>query len=62
MVMADAERFAGGVNAVGGGEIRRKNAHVDVGHELAQQQHAVALLDEAGDFFAAQTAFVNAHK
>ena len=58
--MADAERFAGGVDATGRGQIGRENAHVDVGHELAQQDHAVALLDEARDLLAAQGAFVDA--
>ena len=60
MVMADAQRFAGGVDAAGRVEIGREDAHVDVGHELAQQDHAVALLDELGDLLAAQRAFVDA--
>ena len=39
-----------------------EDAHVDVGHVLAQQDHAVALLDEAGDFLAAQRPFVDSGK
>ena len=43
-----------------GSRLGREDAHVDVGHELAQQDHAVALLDEAGDLLAAQGALVDA--
>ena len=53
VVVADAQRLAGGVDALGGVEIGREDAHVDVGHELAQQDHAVALLDELRDLLAA---------
>ena len=60
MVVADPQRLAGGVDAPGRIEVGREDAQVDVGHERAQQDHAIALLDEAGDLLAAHRPFVDA--
>ncbi len=46
VMMPDAQLLARGVDAVPRIEVGREDAQVDVGHERAQQHHAVALLDE----------------
>ena len=60
VVMADAQGFAGGVDRARGIEFGGEDAHVDVGQVLAQEDHAVAFLDEAGNLFAAHGALVDA--
>ena len=47
MMVADAELFARGIDALGRIELGRVDAEVDVGHERAEHDHAVAVLDEA---------------
>ena len=60
MVMADAKLLAGDVDAFGRVEIGRVNAQIDVGHERAQQQQAIALFDELRHCVVAHRAFVQA--
>src|SRR4051812_22778683 len=50
MMMADAKLLAGDVDAFGRIEIGGEDAEVNVGHKGAEQQHAVALLDELSHF------------
>ena len=59
-MVPDPQLLAGGVDALARIEIGRVDAQVDVGHERAQQDHAVALFDELGDLFAAHRPFVQA--
>ena len=61
MMVADAELFARGVDAVGEIQFGRVDAEVDIGHERAEHQHAIAGFDVFGDFVAAERAFVEAH-
>ena len=60
MMVLDAELFARGVDALGRVEMGRVDAEVDVGHERAQEDHAIALFDVAADRFAPHRPFVNA--
>ena len=60
VVVADAEHLAGGINAAAGIELGGVHAQVDVGHEGAEDDDAVALLDELGNLLAAHAAFVDA--
>ncbi len=59
MMLLDAELFARDVNALGRVEMGRVDAEIDVGHERAQEDHAVALFDIAADRLAAHCPFVN---
>ena len=61
VMMPNAQLLAGDVDAVADVELGRVDAEVDVGHERAEHQHAVARFDVLGDFLAAQRAFVQAH-
>ena len=61
MMVADAKLFARGVDAVGQIQLGRVDAEVDIGHECAEHQDAVAGFDVFGDFVAAEGTFVEAH-
>ena len=60
MVMPDPQLLAGGVDALARIEIGRVDAQVQIGHERAEQDHAIAFFDELGDRFVAHRPFVQA--
>ena len=59
VVIADRELLAGGVDGARGIEPRGIDTEVDVGHERAEKDHAVARLDVFAHIVAAHRALVN---
>ena len=59
-VVADGELLAGGVDGAGGIEARGVDAEVDVGHERAEHDDAIAALDVLPHVLAAHRAFIDA--
>ena len=60
-VIADRELFARGVNRAGRIKPRRVDAKVDVGHERAEHNDAIAVLDVAPHVVATHRPLINAH-
>ena len=60
-MVSDAALLAGDVNAVAQVELGRVDAEVDVGHERAEHDDAVAGFDVLRDLVVAHAAFVEAH-
>ena len=61
VVVPHAAFFARYVDAIAEVELGRVDAEVDVGHERAEHDDAVARLDVLGDFVATERTFVQAH-
>ena len=58
--MPDPQLLAGGVDALARIEIGRVDPQVEVGHERAEQNQAIALFDELRDLLVAHRPFVQA--
>ena len=60
LMKADRDAILGGINRVTAIDARSIDAEVDVGHQRAEQNDAVAGLDVSARRFAAHRAFINA--
>ena len=58
MMVTDPQLVGGGIDALRGIELGREDPEVEIGEQRAEQDHAVALLDESRHLFAAECPFV----